>query len=546
MKVEKIILRFRDLSTNPGDTIKHHRTKIKDHSYTWWGWWCKAGETVPGETFRNLTTIIDRQGPLDIFLLDTGTQTLYPAKLAQIHWDPNYKDVEPPDTDWQATPEYYKGRQVKTWYKLTEIGDGSKDERTLQKWSYVDVDELFETKKSIYKDFDGKQVSSIEELRYQERTIWFLRPFQKGDPTHKILLYDRSKVKPSNFPENIIESHSSCLLWLSDLHFSQDEFHGFPFKEELQGGNKLSEAIRKDLEAQGIKKVGGIIITGDLTWKASKEEFSLVKSFLKDIMSWSTLTPSQVILCPGNHDIAFSKKPWKKDEPVKEAPEKAKKNFEAFYRDFFSTEPNEHLASGKRFLLSGKYVVELVGLNSSALRQTENVFQGHGFVGLKQLSLVSEEMNWKEPEDDNTAAWDVPKPFRIVLLHHHLVPVLPYEDAKYGHHPSLVYDAGSLLNWITTNRVDLALHGHMHHTKVVKETRSLKLQKDNTLWHEYTIASLGSTGVSLNHNELDRANVYGLLEFSNKEIQLRVREIYPRPKDQSNVATIVELELPYE
>jgi len=49
---ESMILRFRDLSTNPGETIKLHKEKIVNHGFTWWGWWNKAGETVPTETFR--------------------------------------------------------------------------------------------------------------------------------------------------------------------------------------------------------------------------------------------------------------------------------------------------------------------------------------------------------------------------------------------------------------------------------------------------------------------------------------------------------------
>lgn len=537
MSIETMILRFRDLSTNVGETIKFHKAKINEHSYALWGWWHKAGETIPSGAFQSLMSIIDKQGHLAVFLFDTGTGTLYPAKIKKIHWEPRFQEIESPN--WDATPEYYKGRKLKAWFKLTEIGDGIKNEDVLGKWSYVEVDELFETKKSIFQDFSSKQVSSFEELRHQERTIWFVRPFRSGDEIREILLYDTGRVKPSNFPENIIESHSARLLWLSDLHFSSDH-HAFPLQEGVQRGNKLAEAIREDLDGQGFQEVGGIVITGDLTWKASKQEFALVRSFLDDIMSWSSLTPSQIIFCPGNHDIAFSDKPWEKGALVTEATGASKKNFEQTYSDLFSVVPNLYLASGRRFLLARSFVVEIASLNSSYLHQTENVFQGHGFVGEEQRSFVATEMRWRDHDVD------VPRPFRVVLLHHHLVPVIPEELAVYEQQSSLVYDAGALCNWVVRHRVNLVLHGHMHHTKVVKEARSLGLVKGNTQWHEFTVASLGSTGVDLSHNLLDRRNVYGLLEFSNKGVRLLIREVHPKDPDRSVDPTIVNVEIPYE
>lgn len=537
MSVETIILRFRDLSTNVGETIKIHQSKIDKYGYAWWGWWSKAGETIPSETFQSLMSVIDSKGPLDVYLFDTGTLALYPVKIVKIHWDSRFKEVDSPD--WDATPDYYEGRKFKAWFKITEIADATRDDAALHKWSYFEVGELFETKRSIFQDFDGKQVSSFEELRHQERTIWFIRPFKSGDDVHEILLYDTGRVKPSNFPENIIESHSAPLLWLSDLHFSQN-YHAFPLEEGVQKGNKLAEAIRKDLDAQGLKEIGGIIVTGDLTWGASEEEFALVRSFFTDIMSWSTLTPNQIILCPGNHDIAFSDEPWEKAKLVPKASEDARKNFEQFYSDLFSVVPNQFLSSGRRYLLARSFVVEIASLNSSYLLQTENVFQGQGFVGEEQKSFIATAMSWCDAEISEL------RPFRIVLLHHHLVPVIPEELAKYEQPSSLVYDAGALCNWIVKHRVNLVLHGHMHHTKVVKEARSLGLVEGNTQWHEFTIASLGSTGVDWAHNQLDRRNVYGLLEFSNKSMRLTIREIHPKDTDRPVDPTIVAVDISYE
>jgi len=119
MAIEAIILRYRDLSTNPGETIKFHREKIDQFKYTWWGWWNKAGETVPSQTFRELSKKIDANKSLDILLFDTGQLKLYPAKLAEVCWDPRFLDIESPD--WNATPDYYAGRRLKAWYKIIKF-----------------------------------------------------------------------------------------------------------------------------------------------------------------------------------------------------------------------------------------------------------------------------------------------------------------------------------------------------------------------------------------------------------------------------------------
>jgi predicted phosphohydrolase len=536
MVPETMILRFRDLSTNRGETIERHQAKIQEHGFAWWGWWNKAGETIPGDTFRALMSAIESTGYLKVFLFDTGTATVYTAQLTDIKWDPRFREIASPEP--AATPEYYAGRKFKAWYRLSEIGGASVDQAALRRWSYVDVAEVFEAKRSIFQDFDSKQVSSFEELKHQERTIWFVRPFQSGDEVREILLYDTGRIKPSNFPDNIIESPSPRLLWLSDLHFSQNH-HAFPLAQEAQAGNKLGETIRRDLATLGYQDVGGILITGDLTWKGSAEEFALVRAFLTDIMSWATLSPSQILLCPGNHDIAYSTEPWEKGKVIPKAPAGSKQEFERFYSELFSVAPNEYLAAGRRFLLGRSFVVELAALNSSQLRQTENVFQGHGYIGDGQRTLVAEEMNWHEHDVAS------PGPFRIVLLHHHVVPIIPAELAVYEQQSSTVYDAGALCNWLVKHRVNLVLHGHMHHTKVVREARSLGLAHGNTQWQEFVIAALGSTGVDLSHNQLDHRNVYGLLEFAGPEVRLRIREIHPRDPDRSADPTIVDVRIPY-
>ena len=59
----------------------------------------------------------------------------------------------------------------------------------------------------------------------------------------------------------------------------------------------------------------------------------------------------------------------------------------------------------------------------------------------------------------------------MVVLHHHVVPILYREVPVYERQASVVYDAGALCRWLAQWEVDLVLHGHMHDPAAVKASR---------------------------------------------------------------------------
>lgn len=529
---EMMILRFRDLSTNPGETVRLHREKISE-GYAWWGWWKKAGEKVPEDTFRAMLQAKDAEG-IPVMLFDTGEGKLYEATIEDVRWDSRLTPGPPPEPE--RTPDYYAGRVLLAWFKMTSLGK-ELEEATLKNWSYLEVDEIFKSPGSAFSVFTSKKVASFEELRHQERTVWFLRQSKPEDLAHEVLLHSAVANPPSNFPEKVIERVPRHILWLSDLHFSE-EHHAFPLeRNSVQGGSNLSEALRKDLEGQGIADLGGVLVSGDLTWAGLREEYELVESFLKDVQSWATLDPGHILVCPGNHDLAFTDEPWTKGKLIPRVTPEATKQFADFYRSLYGVHPNEFLASGRRFLLGGSTVVEIVSLNSSYLQQTAEAFQGQGYVGERQRDAVDSGMRWDNSRLDS-------RPLRIAMLHHHVVPILPQELAKYERASSVLYDSGALCNWFVKRGVDLVLHGHMHHTKVIRESRSKELLAKQDRWHDFIVASLASTGVGIDDNPIDRKNVYGLLEFHGDRYHLRVREIRAQDGDQAGGEDVVNLEFP--
>jgi hypothetical protein len=54
----------------------------------------------------------------------------------------------------------------------------------------------------------------------------------------------------------------------------------------------------------------GAFISGDLTWKADHTEYYNLYGFLKKLHGWRGIDRYQVVICPGNHDIAFNKNPF--------------------------------------------------------------------------------------------------------------------------------------------------------------------------------------------------------------------------------------------
>ena len=135
----------------------------------------------------------------------------------------------------------------------------------------------------------------------------------------------------------------------------------------------LSEAIRRDLEKLHITSTGGLLVSGDLTWKATSEEFEWAAKFVDDVKSWSTLTASQVLVCPGNHDLAFSNEPWRKGTKADVVDASSAAAFKSFYERLFSVSPTATMSSGRRMWLPNGQVADIV---SRLMHLCTNVEEG--------------------------------------------------------------------------------------------------------------------------------------------------------------------------
>ena len=70
-----IVLRFRDIEVDLGETIARHRQIIEDHDCCWWGWLSREYELNPHQELDGLHTRLAFGGtskPYAIVLFDTG------------------------------------------------------------------------------------------------------------------------------------------------------------------------------------------------------------------------------------------------------------------------------------------------------------------------------------------------------------------------------------------------------------------------------------------------------------------------------------------
>jgi hypothetical protein len=160
-------------------------------------------------------------------------------------------------------------------------------------------------------------------------------------------------------------------VWLSDVHFGKQ---GFPLQSN-EAQNDLCTALEDALKQEA--PLAGLLISGGLTWKADQSEYRQFSTFVRDLLSRTSLNDSYfVTICPGNHDLTLSEEPVAAGAPPGLVSNEARQCCEEMYRSIFYLAPNEYLSSGRRYVVKEGIPVELVAINSSYLQQYKKKFKG--------------------------------------------------------------------------------------------------------------------------------------------------------------------------
>lgn len=519
MEFSTVILRFRDLVTEKGVTIVRHKEVIEKKGYVWWGWWKKGNEKSPYEELYLLKSQLENESQ-KIFLMDSGQEKLYEAICSDIKCSKS-KEVKSPELE--CTPDYYSGQKYYVWFKFESIKECN--DMDIRNYTYVKVDSQFIEDHSNYDMFYRKRIYSIRELIQQNRTLWFVRNFNdKKDLDYEIKLMNANVVEPQNFSKHYFETGSDTLLWLSDLHLGTDDV----FKIKME--NEMDVTLTSHINGayKDFSKLGGLIITGDITSYGKEEGFTKAKEFITDLNRnlIRKFISENIIFCPGNHDFV------RKEEEINGIPEKVAENpesikaYKSFYRSIHNLNPNEYMACGRRLLMSSGRTIEIVALNSLILQQYKN-FDGHGFLSREQLEYVAKKMGWEENTESNC--------IRIAIMHHHYLPTCLVEKADVKRPSSVVYDAERLMQWLTKYNFKLLLHGHKHQSSITKIGHfDNKLREiDETKMKNIYVIGMGGTGAYKCENK------FGTITFKSREIEVNFYRIYAdNTEDDKCIQTI--------
>jgi len=161
----------------------------------------------------------------------------------------------------------------------------------------------------------------------------------------------------------------------------------------------LAEAMLEEVNAL---RPDIVIVTGDLTDMGLRDEYLQARALLDRIEC------ARLLVVPGNHD--------------------ARNVGEVHFESLFGSRDPEIMIGG----------VHVMGIDSSEPDLDS------GRVGREKYRMIEE--RFAEPSE-----------FKIVAIHHHLVPV-----PGTGRERNIVADAGDLLRVLTESGVDLVLCGHKH------------------------------------------------------------------------------------
>jgi predicted phosphodiesterase len=450
---DSVILRYRDLGTL--NAVSDHRAVITSAGYTWWGWWKKDNEADQLKTIEELKAKTSK-GSIPIGIFNKATTKFYVAQLA----DCIGSTVPVASPEIPRTPSYYAQARLPGWFKLTSI------------------DEVAEA------DFI-KQFSDVP----------------AGDGTFFPVWYGQT-TRDSYIPD-WINVRSSTLLHISDVHFGSD--FAFPSKEG-PGAVPLIDVIGHDT-AESFP--GIVIISGDMTTRADANVlFNEGLTFLNSLASRLNLSPDQVILVPGNHDI-----PLNKFSPHDYSHENA---FRAFMQEFYRR--RVEYPDLRRFILKNGRRLELLAINSVRLRRESE--KNFGYV------------QWPIYEDRLKAVPYDPETFRIAVLHHHLVPAVREEvpDTTYPEASiSVTLDAGAVIAGLQRHHFQIALHGHQHVPSATRLARGILTDGSpelDGLGASLTVIAAGSAGANRLSDEM-RDNSYNIIRFSEKKVDIEARQYNP-------------------
>jgi len=255
-------------------------------------------------------------------------------------------------------------------------------------------------------------------------------------------------------PDAISKQSPKLLLHLSDLHLTVSDIDQIA---------RLYGPLSQDLRAQGIERLDGLIVSGDLGTVAAPKEYVAARQFLEELMAGFSLSARQVALVPGNHDLDWdlSQQAYQLVKRAQLPKPPAEGTFIAHGDQVIEVRSDEKYR--QRFAAFAELYLQIKGENYPLLAEEQATVTPIAEAGVLVLGLNSAfdlDHHFKDraslnEEAMNRALLKLPAdpPLRIVVFHH---PLLSEEGAADRiHNPKAAQQ-------LLTHGFRLALHGHVH------------------------------------------------------------------------------------
>lgn len=267
-------------------------------------------------------------------------------------------------------------------------------------------------------------------------------------------------------------------LHISDIHYGFHAWLAPPQRAADRGQftQRMIVALVQLLETAKLLPIDGLIVSGDLTQRATQAEFQVAAMEISSLAGALNLLPKQVVVCPGNHDVDwFATKSGVEDAQLSAGFD----NYRAFLNSLYGLDVAHRLygETADRSFVARHEIGEAVfyTVNSSFLEANHEslVTAGatpeaakakthFGYVGQTQLARLSELMIGSR-DSEKDLLW------RCMVLHHHLIPSphdvipdTPGAPPQTWLDQSIARDAGMLIHRMSQDGFRLVLHGHKH------------------------------------------------------------------------------------
>jgi GTPase SAR1 family protein/Icc-related predicted phosphoesterase len=321
-------------------------------------------------------------------------------------------------------------------------------------------------------------------------------------------------------PEELpIPSAPVRILHLSDLHMREDS----DVESLLQ---PLVADLRDEQEGLGLKSLDYLIISGDLTERATPQEFEQAQRFVSGLIQEFGLTAQRCIIVPGNHDLNWDeenvysfrmkrqvspeqltpghyveKENWYLLRDEEHYPLRFRNFSKCFYHPLMQQEyPLNSLEQGLVSTFSDTGL-QVLAFNSSWEIDEHHPQRASIHRGALSRALKQADEHQREPQGHDTHAPRVPT-LRIAVWHH---PVTGRE----------LMNDDSFIDRLRQADVRLVLHGHVHENRADVMRYLLPARK----LHVVGAGSFGAPGA---HRPESTPRLYNVLEFQRAYDRVRV------------------------